>query len=131
MVRETYLGKNEEEWKNASLEEFLKLTNSRARRTLKRGRYAPLVKNIAIAKKQLTEGKIPKPIRTHRRDTILTPDMLGLTFSVYNGKQFIDVEVTVEKLGHYLGEFALTRRFVTHGKAGVGATKGSKVEQKT
>jgi len=132
MVREIlYKGYNEEKLKEMPLEEFAKLTTSRARRSIMRiinGKnkdFKKLMKKIENARKMLKEGKFPKPIRTHLRDTVIIPQMLGLKFAVHNGKEFVVVTPTVEMLGHYLGEFALTRKRVVHGKAGVGATRSS------
>lgn len=53
------------------------------------------------------------------------PEMIGLVFSIYNGKEFVDVEVGPEMIGHFLGEFALTRKPVKHSAPGVGATRSS------
>ncbi len=54
------------------------------------------------------------------------PDMIGKEVEIYNGKEFMKVEIQPEAIFHYLGEFALTRRKVTHGSAGIGATRSSK-----
>ena len=65
-------------------------------------------------------------VRTHVRDMIVMPAMIGKTIEIYNGKDFLKVEFQPESVFHYLGEFALTRHRVTHGSAGIGATRGSK-----
>jgi small subunit ribosomal protein S19 len=57
---------------------------------------------------------------------IIMPEMVGLNLEIHNGKQFEKVEVIPEMLGHYFGEYSLTRKRVAHGSAGVGATKSSK-----
>lgn len=56
-----------------------------------------------------------KPIQTWSRRSTITPDFVGLTFSVHNGKSFIPVYVTENMVGHKLGEFSHTRTFKTHG----------------
>ena len=56
----------------------------------------------------------------------ILPAFVGLTFAVYEGQSFERVEVDPEMLGHYLGEFQLTRQSVEHGQAGIGATRSSK-----
>jgi len=56
-----------------------------------------------------------KPIQTWSRRSTITPDFVGLTFNVHNGKQFITVYVTENMVGHKLGEFSLTRTFKAHG----------------
>ena len=55
------------------------------------------------------------PIKTWSRDSEIAPEMVGYGFAVYNGKEFIEVRVTEDMVGHRLGEFALTRKFVKHG----------------
>ena len=71
-----------------------------------------------------------KPVRTHQRDLTVVPEMVGMRIFVYNGKSFVPVDIMEEMLGHKLGEFALTRGKVKHGKSGVGATKGTKFKAK-
>ena len=58
-----------------------------------------------------------KPIKTWSRSSTITPDFVGLTFSVHNGKAFIPVFITENMVGHKLGEFAATRSFKKHGSA--------------
>ena len=58
------------------------------------------------------------------------PRMVSMTIGIYNGKSFNDVLISPAMIGHRLGEFALTRTKVTHGTAGIGATKGSKTDKK-
>jgi small subunit ribosomal protein S19 len=116
----TWKGKTEEEIKKLDLDEFKKLIPSRQRRSLKRG--------FTDAQKRLIKRveKQDKNIKTHCRNMIIIPKMIGMTIGVYNGKEFQRLDVTAEMLGHYLGEFALTRKSVTHSSAGVGATRSSK-----
>jgi small subunit ribosomal protein S19 len=121
----TFKGKTIEELKKMNLDEFSKLVNSRARRSLKRNQNKHLDKKIDKAIKIKETGKYPKPIRTHLRDTIVIPKMVGLSFAIYNGKEFETREILPEMLGHYLGEVVLTRKRLMHGKAGIGATKSS------
>ena len=121
----TYRGKTLEELQRMSIEEFARLANSRARRSLKRGFNPQLMKRIERALMQKAAGKDVKPVRTHLRDTIIVPKMLGLKFGVYRGNSFETIEAMPEMLGHYLGEMVLTRKKLAHGKAGIGATKSS------
>ncbi|HNV37558.1 MAG TPA: 30S ribosomal protein S19, partial [Methanoculleus sp.] len=65
-------------------------------------------------------------IRTHLRDMVIMPEMVGRTIQIHNGKEFQKVEIQPEAVFHYLGEFALTRKRVSHGSAGIGATRSSK-----
>ncbi|HDG63872.1 MAG: 30S ribosomal protein S19 [Thermococcus sp.] len=119
-----YRGYTFEELINMSLEDLSKLLPSRQRRSLKRGltpEQKKLLRKVRLAKK----GKYKKPIRTHSRDMIILPEMVGMTIYVHNGKEFVPVQIREEMIGHYIGEFALTRKRVQHGSPGVGATRSS------
>ncbi len=70
-------------------------------------------------------AKDTKPIKTHCRDMVILPEMVGLTLLVHNGKEFASVEVKPEMIGHYLGEFAITNKKVLHGTPGIGASRSS------
>ena len=82
-------------------------------------------KKLLIKIQKVREGKYKKPIKTHCRNMVIIPEMLGLLIGVHTGKEFVPVEITVEKLGHYLGEFRMTRTKVSHSAPGVGATRSS------
>lgn len=86
-------------------------------RSLKKGYYVhpKLLKKVMRLKELSFEERIKHPIKTWSRDSVITPDMIGMVFEVHNGKQFIKVKVNEEMVGHYLGEFAPTRKFVRHG----------------
>ncbi len=113
-------GKTEEELKKMDLTTFASLVKSRKRRYLKRG-FTPQQKTFL---KRIERGE--NEIKTHNRDMIILPSMLGKTIKVYNGKEFLPVLITMEFLGHCLGEFSHTRKAVTHSAAGIGATRSSK-----
>tara|TARA_Y100000310_G_C20650568_1_gene799187 strand:+ start:197 stop:577 length:381 start_codon:yes stop_codon:yes gene_type:complete len=116
----TWQGKTEQEIQTMDLKEFMKLIPSRQRRTLKRGFSEQ-------QKKLLNQVEIDnKNIKTHCRNMIIVPAMLGKLIKVHNGKDYLPITITVEMLGHYLGEFAHTRKMVSHSSAGVGATRSSK-----
>ncbi len=122
----SYRGKSLGELQCMSIDDFAKLANSRARRSLKRGFNPQLMKRVEKALALKAAGKLDlKPIRTHLRDTIIIPKMIGLKFGVYKGNSFETIEIMPEMLGHYLGEMVLTRKKLVHGKAGIGATKSS------
>ena len=121
----SYRGKTLEELQALTNDEFAKLVVSRSRRSILRGFDKPLEKAVAKAVQDFKAGKKPKTIRTHKRDTIVLPKMVGLQFAIYKGNGFEFVEIKPEMVGHYLGEFALTRKQVRHGKAGIGATRSS------
>ncbi len=117
----TFRGYDVEKLKQMSIEEFSKIITSRERRTLKRGFTDAQRKLLQKIKKQ--PDKFHK---THERDMVIIPQMLGAKIGVYNGKEWVAVEITPEKLGHRLGEFAMTRQRVKHSAPGVGASRSSK-----
>ena len=105
------------------LAELLKLFPSRQRRSLSRDLSETKKKLLLELKDARTDPS--KTIRTHSRDLILLPTMLGLTIHVHNGKEFIPVEVKPVMIGHYIGEYAITNKKVSHGTPGIGASKSS------
>ncbi len=116
----TYRGKSLDDLRKLSLEEFALLVPSRQRRTIQRGLSEE-------HKKLLHKVKINDPnIRTHLRDMIVLPEMIGMKINIHSGKEFAPVDIMPEMVGHYFGEFVLTRKKVTHGAAGIGATRSSK-----
>jgi small subunit ribosomal protein S19 len=118
--KETWYGKTEEEVRAMDFKQFLGLIPSRERRSLKRG-ISEIGKKLI---KELEAGK--NNLETHCRDMVIVPIMLGKTIKVHNGKEYVPVMVTIEMLGHRLGEFSQTRKWVTHSSAGIGATRSSK-----
>lgn len=112
-------GKTLEDAKNMDLKDFILLLPARKRRGLKRG-FTEIQKNLL---KKIERGD--KTIKTHCRSMIIIPQMLGKMFLVYTGKEFVQVRVELEMLGHRLGEFALTRKHVAHNAPGIGATRSS------
>ncbi len=121
-----YRGKTLEELKKLDVREFAKYLNSRSRRSVLR-QFQQIENFVERAKKKISKNKL---IKTHQRDIIIVPQMIGMKIQIYNGKNFVNSEITEEMLGHTLGEFSLTRNKVKHGKSGVGATKGTKHKSK-
>ncbi|WP_440952527.1 30S ribosomal protein S19 [Methanococcoides sp. FTZ1] len=116
----TYRGLTVEQLQQLSFEEFVELLPARQRRSVRRG-LSDHQKDIL---QQFRDGK--DVVRTHYRNMIIYPEMIGKTISVYNGKTFVETEVMPEMVGHRFGEYAPTRSRVSHGNAGVGATRSSK-----
>jgi len=116
----TYRGYSIADLQQMALSELLPLMPARARRKFDRGLSREHEKLLA----DLRAGD--ENIRTHLRDMIIMPEMVGKTIAIHNGKEFQAVEIQPEAVFHYLGEFALTRRRVSHGSAGIGATRSSK-----
>lgn len=71
-------------------------------------------------------GERPDPVKTHLRNVIIVPEMVGAIVGVYNGKTFTNVEIKAEMIGHYLGEFSISYTPVKHGRPGIGATHSSR-----
>jgi small subunit ribosomal protein S19 len=115
----TFRGKKPEELKKLSMQEFMQMIPSRERRSLKRG----LTEQQKIFLENLRAGQ--KELRTHCRDLVVLPEMLGKLIKIYNGKEWVPVTIEPEMLGHRLGEFAQTRRKVSHSAPGIGATRSS------
>ena len=122
----TYRGRTIEELKKLGVREFAKYLRSRERRAVLR-QFQGIEKFVENAKEKVSRDK---KIKTHRRDLIVVPEMVGMTIGIYNGQNFIPVQIKEEMLGHKFGEFSPTRKKVGHGSAGVGATKGTKFKAK-
>jgi small subunit ribosomal protein S19 len=103
-----------------SFDEILGILPSRARRTYLRG--LNYEQQLLFDKLKEADG----PVRTHRRDLPIIPQFVGKKVSVYNGKEFKEFEIKPEMIGHFLGEFILTRKPPVHSGPGVGATRSSK-----
>jgi small subunit ribosomal protein S19 len=122
----TYRGHTLDELQEMSLEEVAELLPARQRRSIERGLTEEKRKLLEEARERGEEETANDPIRTHLRDMPVLPAFVNKTFSVHNGQGFERVEIRPEMLGHYLGEFQLTRQSVEHGQAGIGATRSSK-----
>jgi len=115
-------GKTIEELQKLSVEDLLPMLPSRSRRTLKRG-LSKDENKLMIDVKNAKQGDL---IKTHCRNMIVLPMFVGHNILIHNGKEFERVNIQPQMIGHYLGEFALTRKKVKHTGPGVGATRGSK-----
>ena len=110
-----------------SMDEFINLLPSRQRRSLQRGltpEQRILLEKLREAKEAQKQGK-EASIKTHVRDLIILPEMVGVKIQVHNGKEFVAMEIKPEMIGHYLGEFAITNKPVRHGTPGIGASRSS------
>jgi small subunit ribosomal protein S19 len=113
-----YRGKTTAELKELSLNEFAELLPARQRRKIKR-EFSEEEKKL-IAKLEKKDN-----VKTHLRDMIVLPQMVGKTVKIHTGKEFHIVTIQEESVGHYFGELALTRKRTTHSAPGVGATRSS------
>lgn len=114
----TYRGKSLEELQAMSHEEFAQLIDSRNRRTIIRG-FTEEQKRFVV-KLQKEDN-----VKTHCRDVVIFPRMVGKTILVHKGKDYESLRIVPEMIGHRLGEFAFSRKRVAHSSPGVGATKSS------
>jgi small subunit ribosomal protein S19 len=118
----TFRGLTLEELKALPWDDLLEHLPARARRTLRRG--------FTVEQKKLLETirATPPgtPVKTHRREMVILPEMVGHVISLHAGKEFKNFQIQPEMVGHYFGEFAPTRTFRAHGGVGVGATRSSK-----
>ncbi|MEF8873218.1 MAG: 30S ribosomal protein S19 [Candidatus Thermoplasmatota archaeon] len=117
----TYRGYTLEELKEMSLSDLKEVLPARARRSLDRG--------LNKGEKRLLEkieNKDKDVYRTHRREMVILPEFVGKRLAIHDGEKFKTVKIEPEMIGHYLGEFALTRKEVEHSGPGIGATRSSK-----
>jgi small subunit ribosomal protein S19 len=118
----TFRGLTLPQLQSMSLEEFAKVASSRARRSIRRGFNVETTQFF----ERLQSTPAGKTVRTHCRDALVLPAHVGRRVAIHNGKEFKEIEVRPEMVGHYYGEFSLTRRFEKHSGPGVGATRSSK-----
>ncbi|MBN1166174.1 MAG: 30S ribosomal protein S19 [Methanospirillaceae archaeon] len=117
----TFHGYRIDELKAMSLSDLIPVMPASARRKVKRGWKESEEKFL-----ETFRSGGDRRIRTHIRDMLILPEMVGSEIEVHNGKEFIKVTIQPEAVFHLLGEFAPTRRRVSHGSAGIGATRSSK-----
>ena len=116
---------------NKQYKELLPHLTSRVRRKFAHGIKAKEIRLMNKIKKSINSAKIgddgikekPSTVKTHLRNVIILPQMVGGVVGVYNGKEYVTVEIKPEMIGKYLGEFSITYRPVNHGKAGTGGQR--------
>ena len=107
----TYRGKTAEELQALSPAEFQKMVPSRQRRSLKR--QGMIYKELQEKVERIRKKDAAKVIKTDTREAVILPAWLGLRFAVHNGKEFKDIKILPEMIGHRLGEFSPARFFST------------------
>ncbi|MCG2867953.1 MAG: 30S ribosomal protein S19 [Candidatus Nanopusillus acidilobi] len=116
--------------KSMSIEEFAqKVADSRTRRTLLRRLkigFPPEWENFYRKCYLQLQGKYNKTVKTHAREIVILPSIVGAKVGVYNGKEFVEFEIKPEMIGRRLGEFVYTTKKVQHSAPGIGASKSSK-----
>ncbi|KAJ3249693.1 ribosomal protein S15 [Chytriomyces hyalinus] len=125
----SYRGVDLEQLLDMSSEQLTEIVHARARRRFQRGlkrKPMGLIKKLRKAKKDAVDGEKPETVKTHLRNMIIVPEMVGSVVGVYNGKVFNQIEIKAEMIGHYLAEFSITYKPVGHGRPGIGASSSSK-----
>lgn len=116
--------------KSMSIEEFAqKVADSRVKRTLLRRLkigFPPEWENFYRKCYLQLQGKYNKTVKTHAREIVILPSIVGAKVGVYNGKEFVEFEIKPEMIGRRLGEFVYTTKKVQHSAPGIGASKSSK-----
>jgi small subunit ribosomal protein S19 len=121
-----FRGKKIDELKEMNLKDFSKLLKSRQRRALVRN-FEFIQDFVKKCKLRKEKGKA---IKTHKRELIITPELVGMTIGIYNGKDFTQIDINEDMIGHRLGEFSMTRKIAKHTSVGTGASKSSVTETK-
>ncbi len=124
-----YRGFTIEELKQKSMDEILELLPARRRRNLSRQEFwtprrKKLLEDIRRAIEAQEKGE-KVIVRTHVRDMTVLPEMVGATVAIYNGKEYIEILIQLQMIGHVFGEFSPTTKKVNHGSPGIGATRSS------
>ncbi|KAL1921312.1 40S ribosomal protein uS19 [Calcarisporiella thermophila] len=125
----SYRGVDLDQLLDLSSEQLMDLVHARARRRFQRGlkrKPMGLIKKLRKAKKEALPNEKPAVVKTHLRNMIIVPEMIGSVVGIYNGKTFNQVEIKPEMVGHYLAEFSITYKPVKHGRPGIGATHSSR-----
>ncbi len=125
----TYRGVDLEQLLDMNNESLMELLCCRPRRKFNRGlkrKPMALIKKLRKAKKEAPPMEKPEVVKTHLRNMIIVPEMVGSIVGVYQGKTFNQVEIKPDMIGHYLGEFSITYKPVKHGRPGIGATHSSR-----
>lgn len=121
----TYRGVDLEKLLDLGNTELMELFNARQRRKFSRGvsrAPATLLKKLRKTKKEALPGEKPQAVKTHLRNMVIVPEMIGSIVGIYNGKQFINAEMKPEMVGTYLAEYSITYKPIHHGRPGLGAT---------
>ena len=110
-------------------EELIKIFPARARRRIQRGltrKPMALIRKLRKSCQDVPYGEKPSVVKTHLRNMLIVPEMIGSVVGIYNGKTFNQVEIKPEMVSHYLGEFSISYKPVKHGRPGIGATHSSR-----
>ncbi len=107
-----------------SMDEFITILPARQRRSLRRGLKPEQRILLEKIREAVKEGG-DLTVKTHVRNMVVLPEMVGTTVQVHNGKEFVEVAIKPGMISHSLGEFAITNKPVRHGTPGIGASRSS------
>ncbi|KAL8842704.1 MAG: hypothetical protein Q9170_000360 [Blastenia crenularia] len=125
----SYRGVDLDQLLDLTSEQLRDIVHARARRRFNRGlkrKPMGLIKKLRKAKQNAKPNEKPDLVKTHLRDMIVVPEMIGSVIGVYSGKEYNSVEIKPEMVGFYLGEFSISYKPVKHGRPGIGATHSSR-----
>jgi len=125
----TYRGVDLDQLLDLTHEQLMELFPCRIRRRMSKGlkrKPMALINKLRKKKKECPINEKPDVVKTHLRNMVIVPEMIGSIVGVYNGKTFNQVEIKPEMIGHYLGEFSISYKPVKHGRPGIGATHSSR-----
>ncbi|KXS20413.1 ribosomal protein S19 [Gonapodya prolifera JEL478] len=128
----TFRGVDLDQLLDLSSEQLIDLFHARVRRKFQRGlkrKPMALIKKLRKAKKETKPQEKPAVVKTHLRNMVIVPEMIGSQIGIHNGKTFNQVEIKPEMVGHYLGEFSISYKPVKHGRPGIGATHSSRFSE--
>ena len=125
----TFRGKTLDDLREMEIPDFVKLLNSKRRRYISRDfgiQHVHLIKKLKAARDAVKgPGERPATVRTHLRSMVILPQFVDNVVGIYNGKEFVEVQIKPEMIGHVLADFSMSKKVVKHSKAGVGATRSS------
>ncbi|KAI4132056.1 MAG: hypothetical protein LQ338_000914 [Usnochroma carphineum] len=125
----SYRGVDLDQLLDLSSSQLRDIVHARARRRFNRGlkrKPMGLIKKLRRAKQNAKPNEKPDLVKTHLRDMIVVPEMIGSVIGIYSGKEYNQVEIKPEMVGFYLGEFSISYKPVKHGRPGIGATHSSR-----
>lgn len=126
----TFRGKTLDDLKKMELPDFVQLLGTKRKRFISRCfsvQHVHLINKLRKAREEVegVAGARPPVVKTHLRSMVILPEFVDNVIGIYNGKEFVEVQIKPEMIGHVLADFSMAKRVVKHSKAGVGATRSS------
>lgn len=125
----TFRGKTLDDLRGMDIPDFIKLLNTHRQRYLSRSfglQHIKFIKKLKAARAAVKgPGERPAVVRTHLRSMVVLPEFVDNVIGIYNGKEYVEIQIKPEMIGHVLADFSMSKKIVKHSKAGVGATRSS------